>query len=1519
MLFVTLSGWATQGPSITASTVAVVSGVTTAVVPIKVADANFVAVGSFSLTFTFDYTNLGIPTVTYTNPAFATAGWAAFAYTTDHTIYETGKFVVTGMGPQSGPGGVDLSSGDVMFTITFTKAAGITSCGIVNFNDSPTLSCEFTGVAPDYDVFTDGTYTNGKAGVNSVYVDHAGPAGCSTFLTIQAAVDFLETGDAGGTISIKPDTYIENVIVTKTGITFDNSVAGTVVIDGNLTIPAAGTTLTLACDLTVTGILTLTDADDYLIIGTNILTLNGTIAGLGSLTSTSSSTLRIGGSGSPFGTINLDGNLNEFKVDRNAQTITLGTCTSYPIEITTLNLTAGELVLGDNALQINTTYTPGATGTFSSSIVSFAYLDFRGATSGAIKFSSSLELPYLYINTSLSIDIATAITMLEADVNTGTLTNSAAVNVGNLINAATVTMGADITVTGNFSPTVAAAVVNVNAYTLTLNGNISPFDDTYIVAGSTSSLAFGGASPLPAYIMPADIASLKNLEINRELGVTMAVDLDLLGTLALTSGTFTMDGNNLTIHNPMTIASGILSGDLAAKLMIEEATITPGANIALPAINLNELYINNSGGVTVLANYVDIKTKLYLELGAVTNGNKIMMENSSTIERSGGSLLAEPFFLSSVNILYTNTSSITSGYELPTGTVTTDVTLSGAGGVVMGATHTINSLTLTSGKLTLGAYDLITTATTDGSSSSYVIADGAGTFTVKGVLAADVFPVGYAGNYTPLTISNSIASDFSVNLKNVTTLAGFIAPVPSPNFVKLQWVITRAFGGTAAVTFKWNVAEKFTTDPTAPVLGRYNGTDWVSAGTAGSWTPYTNYTVAVTGITTFSPFAAYGDLITPVYVDDAIGDPTYTGENAANSPPGTGPKKTIQQGLTVVANPGTINVAAGPYPENIIVNKDVTIHGAGVTTIVNGTAATANGSVFNIATSGVTLEYMKINNTAASNALYAVRVDPSLINILIQENTITNNFINGIVFNANAGTNNVVLRNKFEGTSTDPAVSNEGTTTVIGLRNYWGSDNGPTITPVPPAPSVNPCGDGKLITALVTYDPWMNSTLTSDIYQGKRVISGTFYYPNKSGTDIPMIEGGIDLTLKRTSDNTVMDATTTNGSGYYAFAGQCTNCSYYIVVTSDNTTEGSVNGTDAAQVNYWGPHPSPPSGIYVVRFFAGDVTGGKFINSTDALDIQQHFVNGTAFTRSKWSFYDKVTKIVDNFAPTPADDISIDLQRTMPGYGTSTAYDQGMYGLATGDFNRSFDPTAKKSASATLQLVYGGTKQVGSNQEFDLPIRIVNGSEVGAVSLILNFPANMVEVKDVVMNSAGGMLDWAVKGNELRIGWNSSVPLNLSSASELLTLRLKTATSFTKGASIRFALASNPLNEMADDHYEVISNAILSVDVIDAAGVGIEEQPAENGLTLSNHPNPFNSYTMINYSLPFEGKVTLEICNLLGKTVKILVNELQTKGDHSLKFDAGSLSPGVYTATIRLGHNSDELIRTIKLVNNNNR
>ncbi len=68
-----------------------------------------------------------------------------------------------------------------------------------------------------------------------------------------------------------------------------------------------------------------------------------------------------------------------------------------------------------------------------------------------------------------------------------------------------------------------------------------------------------------------------------------------------------------------------------------------------------------------------------------------------------------------------------------------------------------------------------------------------------------------------------------------------------------------------------------------------------------------------------------------------------------------------------------------------------------------------------------------------------------------------------------------------------------------------------------------------------------------------------------------------------------------------------------------------------------------------------------------------------------------------------------------------------------------------------------------------------------------------------------------------------------------------------------------------------------------------------------NYPNPFNPSTNIEFSIPKNGLVRLDVFNVLGQKVTSLVNKAMVAGSHSVLFDASNLSSGIYIYKIEFG------------------
>jgi hypothetical protein len=81
------------------------------------------------------------------------------------------------------------------------------------------------------------------------------------------------------------------------------------------------------------------------------------------------------------------------------------------------------------------------------------------------------------------------------------------------------------------------------------------------------------------------------------------------------------------------------------------------------------------------------------------------------------------------------------------------------------------------------------------------------------------------------------------------------------------------------------------------------------------------------------------------------------------------------------------------------------------------------------------------------------------------------------------------------------------------------------------------------------------------------------------------------------------------------------------------------------------------------------------------------------------------------------------------------------------------------------------------------------------------------------------------------------------------------------------------------------------------ATTGVQESPSVIPAVFAlsqNYPNPFNPSTKITYQIPTDGMVRMEIYNILGKTMAMLVNEAKPAGKFTVTFDGSRFTSGIY-------------------------
>ena len=362
---------------------------------------------------------------------------------------------------------------------------------------------------------------------------------------------------------------------------------------------------------------------------------------------------------------------------------------------------------------------------------------------------------------------------------------------------------------------------------------------------------------------------------------------------------------------------------------------------------------------------------------------------------------------------------------------------------------------------------------------------------------------------------------------------------------------------------------------------------------------------------------------------------------------------------------------------------------------------------------------------------------------------------------------------------------------------------------------------------------------------------------------------------------------------------------------SNNTIASATSNTSGVYT-----FPSFPSGDYKMTITPSNAWGG--VNSTDALNIMNHFAQITPLTGMKLASADV------NYSHTINGTDALLVMKRYSGLITSFSVGDYLYTsdtvilsggnvtnnidmLCFGDANASYAPA---KSTSNVGLVHEGSILTDSWSEFELPVTLKSGMQVGAISLGFYYPENYLEITGARLVNGVSGFSWSAANGLFRMGWCDPNALNINDDGVVVILTIKTKD--LSGMTSAIALDLYEECEFADASATPNFGAVVSIPYINTTITGLK--PGKNLSGLSVYPNPASDHTVVTFSLNSSENIRLSLVNMVGKHVMDISCGDLTPGMHRLNLPVNGLKPGIYLLRITNSDNGNDISDMIKVV-----
>jgi hypothetical protein len=362
------------------------------------------------------------------------------------------------------------------------------------------------------------------------------------------------------------------------------------------------------------------------------------------------------------------------------------------------------------------------------------------------------------------------------------------------------------------------------------------------------------------------------------------------------------------------------------------------------------------------------------------------------------------------------------------------------------------------------------------------------------------------------------------------------------------------------------------------------------------------------------------------------------------------------------------------------------------------------------------------------------------------------------------------------------------------------------------------------------------------------------------------------------------------GSAPFTYSASSSNDNFVQAEISDNKlivqpTGADINGeavtvTISATDQY--DHSASGSFDVITHPAFGDLNADGRVNSFDASQILQYSVELIDFNDIQQEVADlNQDGRINSFDASLVLRYSVELIDVLPLTSSST----------TAIVSSSATTSQMSENSQPGEFAWGEVEK--SETLFSVPIVLTETGSLYSVDFKGSFDSSLGTVRGITYE-------------ELPDGWIAHDRIDEKEGRVFIALAGSTPYEGEKLASIEFDLTDS-FGSM-----QLSGSGFANSSGFTMEELQVNEVPEESALH-NNYPNPFNPTTTVDYQLPADADIRIELFNIAGQRIMTLLDDNQSAGIYSLSVDLSAFSSGVYLIRMVAQSESDSFSKVNKM------